>query len=99
MVRLTFGDERYLDLLAWHDLRVTTGPGTVPVEAETPYYGGSWLPRMVAACGGTVRCDDAEVMGRAEAYAREQLSRPCDEETNEGAPEDGALTRGSRARS
>lgn len=99
MVRLTFGDERYLDLLAWHDLRVTTGPGTVPVEAETPYYGGSWLPRMVAACGGTVRCDDAEVMGRAEAYAREQLSRPCDEKTNEGAPEDGALTRGSRARS
>lgn len=81
-VRLTFADAGYLDLLAWHDLRVTTAPGTVPVEAETPYYGGSWLPRMVAACGGTVRCDDAEVMGRARAYAREQLSLPCDEATD-----------------
>lgn len=74
MVRLTFEDASILDLLAWHDLRVVSEPGVEPVVAETPYYGGMWLPRMVAACGGAVRCDDQEVTALAREYARQQLA-------------------------
>lgn len=73
-VRLTFDDASLVGLLAWHDLRVVSAPGTLPVVAETPYYGGSWLPRMVAACGASARCDDPEVTALAEAYARRQLA-------------------------
>lgn len=74
VVRLTFEDASLLDLLAWHDLRVVSEPGAEPVVAETPYYGGMWLPRMVAACGGAARCDDPEVTALAREYARRQLA-------------------------
>lgn len=73
-VTLSFSDPRYLTLLPWHDLRVTSAPGARPVVAETPYYGGEWLVRMLAACGGTARCDDPSLEALVEKYAREQLS-------------------------
>ena len=77
VVRLTFEDASILDLLDWHDLRVVSEPGAEPVVAETPYYGGMWLPRIVAACGGTARCDDPEVTALAREYARRQLAQSC----------------------
>ena len=73
-VTLSFSEPRYLTLLPWHDLRVTSAPGARPVVAETPYYGGGWLVRMLAACGGTARCDDPSLEAQIERYAREQLS-------------------------
>lgn len=72
-VRISFSDPSYLDLLPWHDLRVErTADG---VQGVTPYYGGMWLPRMLAACGGTATTDDAEVAALARSYARGQLGR------------------------
>ena len=73
-VTLSFSEPRYLTLLPWHDLRVTSAPGARPVVAETPYYGGEWLVRMLAACGGTARCDDPTLEAQVERYARGQLS-------------------------
>ena len=73
-VRVTFDDASLLDLLPWHELRMTSAEGELPVVAETPWYGGMWLPRMLAACGRSARCDDAEVTNLVQAYAREQLS-------------------------
>lgn len=73
-VTLSFSEPRYLSLLPWHDLRAVSAPGAVPVVVRTPYYGGMWLPRMVAACAGTARCDDPEVTKLVERYARQQLS-------------------------
>lgn len=97
-VTLTFSDARYLDLLPWHDLTVEKGAGSGVVRATIPYYGGMWLPRMVAACGGSVTADDADVNALAKGYARSQLrhSEECHEGRN--TPESGALTRDSRAR-
>lgn len=75
-VTLTFRDPALLEALPWHDLRVTGGDEKDgAVAAQTPYYGGMWLPRMVAACGGAVTCDDPEVSALARGYAREQLQK------------------------
>ena len=43
--------------------------------AKTAWYGGMWLPRMIAACGGHVTRDDpmlaAAVHGLAAAELRQ----------------------------
>lgn len=75
LVRIAFSDPRYLDLLPWHDLRITgrdERSGTV--RAQTEYYGGMWLPRMIAACGGTATVDDPEVRALVQDYARSMAS-------------------------
>lgn len=72
LVHLTLDNPSCLDLLPWHDLRLIEAPADGPVFAETPYYGGMWLPRMIAACGGSAHCDDTEVMALAKSYARQQ---------------------------
>lgn len=72
-VDITFGDPRYLDLLPWHDLRVTGAGEDGSVSARIDYYGGMWLPRMIAACGGTARTADPEVARLALEYARSLL--------------------------
>lgn len=74
-VTLTFRDPALLEALPWHDLHVTDAEKDGAVAAQTPYYGGMWLPRMVAACGGAVTCDDPEVSALARDYAREQLQK------------------------
>ena len=74
-VTLTFRDPALLEALPWHDLHVTDAEKDGAVAAQTPYYGGMWLPRMVAACGGAVTCDDPEVSALARGYAREQLQK------------------------
>ena len=75
-VTLLFSDARYLDLLPWHDLTVEKDAvSSGGIRATTPYYGGMWLPRMVAACGGAVTTDDADVNALVRSYARSQLRR------------------------
>lgn len=69
-VRVTFSDARYLDLLPWHDLELGEPDERGIRRGTTPYYGGMWLPRMVAACAGTATTDDAEVNRLAADYAR-----------------------------
>ena len=41
-VDITFGDPRYLDLLPWHDLRVTGAGEDGSASARIDYYGGMW---------------------------------------------------------
>ena len=72
-VTLLFSDSHYLDLLPWHDLSVEKRDGDGPVRATTPYYGGLWLPRMIAACGGAVTTDDRELSSLVRSYALSQL--------------------------
>ena len=74
-VLLTFSDARYLDLLPWHELHVVErGKRDGLVRAETSYYGGMWLPRMIAACAGTATTNDPEVNALVENYARSFLA-------------------------
>lgn len=73
-VTLTFDSRHWLELLPWHDLEVTPhADGTL--TAKTPWYGGTWLPRMIAACGGHVVCDDPEVSAYARGLAAAELRR------------------------
>ena len=71
-VSLTFSDPRYLALLPWHDLRITAR-SSGRTEAETPYYGGTWLVRMLAACGDSVVIHDEELALLVRDYARRAL--------------------------
>ena len=73
LVDVSFDEASYLDLLPWHDLQVVSAPAGGPVRARIPYYGGMWLPRMIAACSGSAHCDDPEVAALVKSYAREQL--------------------------
>ena len=73
-VTIAFSDPSYLTLLPWHDLRFVGSAPSGATLAETPYYGGMWLPRMIAACAGTARCNDSEVTSLVEKYVRQQLS-------------------------
>lgn len=59
-VRITFRDEHYLTLLHWKHLEIISREDGV-VSARIPYFGGMWLPRMVAACSGTATTDDQEI--------------------------------------
>lgn len=71
-VEVTFADARYLDLLEWPKLEVL-GTSDDAVVTRLPYYGGSWLPRHLAACGGTARTSDdalAEAIREAALAAR-----------------------------
>lgn len=76
LVNVTFSDARYLQLLPWHDLEAREPDEDGHVRATLPYYGGGWLPRMLAACAGTATADDAEVNETVRAYASTQLSGP-----------------------
>lgn len=84
LVLLRFSDPRCLDALPWHDLTVEGTDDRGNVLATIPYYGGMWLPRMIAACGSSVSTSDREVRERARGYARSQL---CGERTD--APPEG----------
>lgn len=72
-VRLSFSDPRYLELLPWHELDVEPAGAGGVIRARTPWYGGSWLVRMVAACGGTCTTDDPELAARVRALADDAL--------------------------
>lgn len=72
MVQITFDDSRLLDALPWHELAVLEQDDEHAV-AETPFYGGQWLVRMVAACGGSAHVDDPGLAALVTDYARTQL--------------------------
>ena len=72
-VEITFSDPRYVDMLPWHGLRDLHQGGDSEMVGNIDYFGGMWLPRMVAACGGAVTADDADVNALAKGYARSQL--------------------------
>lgn len=74
-VRVTFLEPALLDLLPWHDLSVVERRDDGTVGAETPWYGGTWLVRMLAACGSGARTDDEELAARVRAYAAGLLAR------------------------
>lgn len=73
-VRVTFADERFLTLLPWHGLTVEGRGEDGLVRARVAYYGGDWLVRMLAACGGTATTDDPELAARVRAYASALLA-------------------------
>lgn len=75
LVRLAFSDERYLSLLPWHDLRPAgRDPQTGAALYDTPLYGGTWLARMVAACGGSCTTTDPELAALVRDYAEGLLA-------------------------
>lgn len=73
LVRITFDDPRLVDALPWHELSVLEQDDEHAV-AETPFYGGQWLVRMIAACGGSAHVDDPDLADLVTAYARTQLN-------------------------
>lgn len=79
-VTLYFADRRFLDVFGWPGLEIVTKDEDGCTVATIPYYGSSssWLPRMLAACGGTVTCDDAEIRASAVTYAKGLLQKSHD---------------------
>lgn len=74
LVRLAFSDERYLSLLPWHDLRPAgRDERTGAALFDTPHFGGTWLARMVAACGGSCTTTDPELARQVRDCARSEL--------------------------
>ena len=73
-VGLVFHDAAMLDLLEWPHLVRTSEPDATPIEARIPYYGGSWLIRRLAACGGTVDILDGDLAQAVRAYAEQELA-------------------------
>lgn len=59
-ITVAFGDRAILEALEWPKLEVA-GERDGCVVTTIPYYGGSWLPRHLAACGGRVVVGDEEV--------------------------------------
>lgn len=74
-VHITFRDSRYLTLLYWVGLTFEEPDETGAVRAETYYFPESpYLPRMIAACGGTATTDDPLLDENIKAYARQMLA-------------------------
>ena len=71
---MTFADERFLTLLPWHGLTVEGRGEDGLMRARVAYYGGDWLVRMLAACGGAATTDDPELAERVRAYAAALLA-------------------------
>lgn len=74
-VHITFHDTRYLTLLYWVGLIFEEPDETGAVRAETYYFPESpYLPRMIAACGGTATTDDPLLNDSIMTYARQMLA-------------------------
>lgn len=71
---ISFADKRYVKLLHWPGLEVIAQDERT-LTARLPYYGGEWLLRMLAACGGCASTDDESVNAAAAAYAKGLLER------------------------
>lgn len=71
-VLLRFADRHVLELLLWPHLELVSQTDDA-VFATIPYYGGTWLPRRLAACGGSVTTDIEELTGEAQVLARKLL--------------------------
>lgn len=75
-VEVAFLDDGPLDALEWPRLEVVAQSGGVTF-ATIPYYGGSWLPRRIAACGSAVATDDEEMRILVRAEATRALGQPA----------------------
>lgn len=74
-VKVTFLDDRFRSLFSWPGLELdANADGQGNVTGTLPYYESMWLPRQIAACGGAVTVDDAEVSALVQSYAQELLS-------------------------
>lgn len=68
-VTLTFENDEPLKLFNWHELeRKELADGRIRIR--TPYLGGDWLVRHIAACASQVTCDNKFIMERAKKYAQ-----------------------------
>lgn len=72
-VQVAFAGTRFLDLLEWPRLEIVGVAGERHV-GELPDYGGTWLPRHLAACGGDVVTSDEDLAARVRDVARELLA-------------------------
>lgn len=73
-VAIRFDDLRFYDLFFWPRLEVTSQDDEAgTLEGTIPYYGGDWLARQLAGCGGHVHVDDPDVTAAVRAYAAGQL--------------------------
>lgn len=68
-VEVAFTDPTCLYVLEWPDLEIVSRDGD-SVRASIPYYGGSWLPRHLAACGAGVDVLDEEMRRLVDDIAR-----------------------------
>ena len=59
-IRLVFHDKAALGRFFWPGLELDDEDGDT-VSGTIPYYGGTWLPRRIAACGKDVETTDREV--------------------------------------
>ncbi len=67
MVDLAFVDARFLDLFVWPGLELE-GTGGDPLRGTIPFFGGMWLPRQIAGCGGAVTTTDPELLSLIRSY-------------------------------
>lgn len=81
VVTLTFDSDEPVKLFDWHETERTALPDG-RVRIRTPYLGGDWLARHVAACGAHVACDDAWLADAARAWAAATL-REAGEDASE----------------
>ena len=73
-IELVFYDKHYLDLFFWPGLHVDSESESDEVTGTLPYFGGMWLPRQIAGCGGAVEARDEEVAALFQEYAAAQFS-------------------------
>ena len=74
MVTVRFDDPAYLDLFSWDGLEVLAREGSA-TTVSLPHYGGDWLARHLAACGGTVRTGDQALARQIADYTRRALQQ------------------------
>lgn len=75
LINLWFDDAAYLQLFEWPDLALDASPREgYTASGSMPYFGGMWLPRQIAACGGAAHTDDPEVSSLTVSYARRMLA-------------------------
>ena len=79
-VGIRFYDKRYYTLFNWPSLRVLSEEDGI-IQADISYYGehSSFLERRIAACEGTVVCDDERIMRAARSYASKMLEYASEE--------------------
>ena len=65
-------DQALADALPWNQTSFTplTSGATL---VSCPYFGGTWLPRRLAACGGAIAIDDADMCKLVRQYAKSAL--------------------------
>ncbi len=74
VIKLAFREKRFLKLFDWPELVIHSTNDGGEAVGTLPYYGGMWLPRQIAGCGGAVVAHDEEVAALVREYATELLA-------------------------